>query len=645
MNSKHIRTKFLEFWKSQPRNSKEIPNVSLVPVNDPTLLFVNSGVFPIVKYLQGQKHPLGTRLHNVQRCVRTNDIEEVGDNRHMILFEMIGNWSLGDFTKRQQIPWIMEFYVDICSLDPKRMFVSVFAGDESAPRDTEAIEIWIETFKKYGIKAQFSEDISKIPQSFNETYNWPYRIFPYNKNKNWWCRAEVIGEIGGPTSEIFYDIGERERDQETYHINDDSGRFIEIGNNVFMEYVLNKENKWEPLPQKNIDFGGGLERLVMASQNTNDPFITDLFTNIVKKIESMSAIKYQNSIENTSLIKSIRIISEHARSSTFILGDGVEPSNKERGYILRRIIRRMIRHGHLIGINKNFSADLAEIVINEYGDYYKNLLENKEFILEAIDKEENKFRKTLNQGIKHFYTSIKNKNINLNNSYEVGKLAFGMYETYGFPIEMTIEELKNMNINVKEDDLKKAFDYSKSEHQNISKQGETKMFKSGLADTSIETTKLHTAHHILLAALQKLIDPKIKQRGSNITSERLRIDINLDRKLTEEEIKKVEDMVNSIIDQDMQVIKIEMPKEEAEKIGAQMEFGQKYPDIVTVYFICNREDIIEENKPPRSWFSAEFCSGPHVRSTKEISNGKGVFKIADQESIGSNTKRIKAKIF
>lgn len=668
--SEQIRKAFLDFWTETPRNAKVVPNASLVPNNDSTLLFVNSGMFPLVPYLGGQPHPLGTRLCNVQRCIRTNDIDDVGDNRHLVLFEMIGNWSLGDFSKADQIPWCMELYVEKFGLDPKRLYVSVWGGDDVVPLDQEAIDLWKEAFKKYGVDAEFSPNISDIPASVEEGVEWKYRIFPYGRSDNWWERGHAAGELGGPSSEIFYDLGVKERDQEIYHINDDSGRFVEVGNNVFMEYKLDENLKYIPLEKKNIDFGGGFDRIMFAVQNKNDAFSTDLFEPIIKKIEELSGKKYKSGIEIDKDTKAFRVVAEHARSSTFILADGIVPSSKDQGYILRRLIRRMVRFALDLGIEENFTKMLAEVAIEKMQDSYPHLLENKAKVLEEIEKEEIKFRKTLKQGIKEVEKLFGKRN-NSGRFVELsGEEGFGIYETYGFPYEMIIEEWQKLNLDssfIIPDSWSKQFteefNNSKNKHQDQSRAGSEQKFKGGLADSSKETTKLHTTHHLLLAALQKIVDPNIKQKGSNITAERLRIDFNFDKKLTEEEIKKVEDLVNEKIEQGLEVKRLELKREEAEELGAQMEFGQKYPDIVSVYFITDENPPLKRaaaipsregkdaiasrgvtNEVPSSWFSAEFCGGPHVSNTSEIGEGGKKFKIQKQESVGAGIKRIKAAL-
>jgi len=630
--SNEIREAFLNYWQESPRNSEVIPNASLVPLNDPTLLFVNSGMFPIVPYLSGQPHPLGKRLHNVQRCLRTLDLEEVGDNRHCSMFEMIGNWSLGDFTKEEQIPWICEFLIERCGLDPKRLYVTVFGGDESAGRDDIAINAWKKTFAKYGVKAEFSEDTTNIPSSIEEGNNWKYRIFPYGKDKNWWTRAAIPGEIGGPCSEMFYDFGVKERDDESYHVNDDSGRFVEVGNNVFMEYKMDNNHKWVPLAQKNIDFGGGFERLVVAAQDELDLYLTDLFKSSIELIESISGKKYQSRVELNEETKTFRVMAEHARAATFILADGVKPGNKDQSYILRRLIRRLVRFGLKLGITSDFTKELAMNAIKQMSHAYPHLKENENMIIDEIDKEEINFRRTLEQGLRHLQKIIQDQDLQKDKLKFDGKQAFDLYETYGFPLELTLDELKldsSTNENITQE-----FKAEQDKHKAESRAGAEQKFKGGLADASIETTKLHTAHHLLLAALQKLVDPNIKQKGSNITAERLRIDFNFDRKLTPDEVKRVEELVNEMIQDDLEVVRVEMPKIEAENSGAQMEFGQKYPDIVSIYIIGSKENP----------FSMEFCGGPHVSNTSKLSmNGKR-FKITDQENVGSGVKRIKARL-
>ena len=627
--SREIREKFLTFWTEKPRSCGVVPNLSLVPNVDSTLLFVNSGMFPLVPYLGGQPHPLGKRLCNIQRCLRTNyeDMLEVGDNRHTLMFEMIGDWSLGDFTKEQQIPWIMELWVKVYGMDPKRLYVSVFAGDETAPRDDLAIEIWKKTFREYGVEAEFCEDVTAVPPTLEDSVDWKYHIFPYGKKKNWWQRAEAPGELGGPTSEMFYDLGVPEHIQESYDINDDSGRFIEIGNNVFMEYKLSSDMTWEPLEQKNIDFGGGFERICMIVQNKSDIFESDIYSPIIDKVSALSGRSYKTNGEENEDTAAFRVIADHGRAATFILADGISPSNKDQGYILRRFIRRLVRFGRKLGLEQAFTHEIAGVVIDTLEHAYPHLLENREVVIQKIKDEEATFNQTLSKGLKE----LSKIQAQLEPGAMIsGEQAFFVYETYGFPLELTLDELQ-----VSDDDAKSIttqFAEAEQKHRALSRAGAEQKFKGGLADQSVETTKLHTVHHLLLAALQKLIDPEIKQRGSNITAERMRMDYNIDRKLTPEEVARVEALVNEQIEADLPVLRVEMPREEAESIGAQMEFGAKYPDMVTVYFIGSQEN----------WVSAEFCGGPHASSTGELGSGARRFKIKKQENVGAGIKRIKA---
>lgn len=634
--SEEIRKAFIDFWTTAPRNAKEVPNVSLVPNNDPTLLFVNSGMFPINPYLAGQPHPLGTRLTNFQRCLRTNydEMLEIGDNRHTLMFEMMGVWSLGDFTKKEQIPWIMSFWVDVCGLDPHRIYASVFSGNDVVPRDDEAIQIWKDTYKKYGIEAEFSEDITNIPPSLAEGENWKYKIFPYGKKKNWWQRAaDAPGELGGPTSEMFYDMGEITMEQDKYHINDDSGRFIEIGNNVFMEYKCLAPGKWELMDRKNIDFGGGFERVVMIVQDKKDIFETDIYAPVLEKVSQISGHEYKSNGSENEYTRYFRILADHSRAATFILADGVIPSNKDQGYILRRFIRRLVRYGIKLGMETNFTAALAETVIDKMHNAYPHLQENRGQVLKEIEKEEEKFRRTLKNGLKEL-NRIKEQSGQID-----GKTAFYIYETYGFPLELTLDELE-----ISEDQIAKIeeqFRQAEVEHRSLSRAGAEQKFKGGLADKSEDTVRLHTTHHLLLRALQMKLGEHVKQRGSNITAERLRIDISHPEKITPEQLAAVENTVNEAIAANLEVKRLEMPREQAEKIGAQMEFGQKYPDMVSVYVIGTPEAIAAEDWQSEGIFSKEFCGGPHVGNTSEIAS-TGKFKIFKEESSGSGIRRIKA---
>lgn len=641
MKSDQIRKAFFDFMKQ--KGHALIPGVSLVPNNDPTLLFVNSGMFPLVPYLLGEKHPLGNRLANIQRSLRTSreEMEEIGDNRHSTMFEMMGNWSLNDYFKETQIPNVLELYHKSFGLDINRLYVSVFAGDQTVPMDSDSIKYWQQAFNKFGVDAMFSEDIYNVSTDSNNPSN--FRIFPYPKKKNWWQRGEAPGELGGPDSEIFYDTGTKHNKQygEKCHINCDCGRFIEIGNSVFMQFKLDEQMKWQELPQKNVDFGGGFERVVMVSQGFTDLYDTDLYQLTIELLQKLSAKKFKdqankNLQEREKDDRYFRIIADHIKGATFIIADGVMPSNKDQGYILRSLIRRMIRASRQLGITQNICVDLAKTVVQTYQSAYPYLNEQFAVIADTLEQEELKFIKTLDRGLKELqkYTGKGQK--------MTGDAAFHIYETYGFPIEMIIEEIKSESVNDPGDITSKEieqiyqqFDQQKNLHTQMSRAGATKKFAGGLADKSKETTMLHTTHHLLLAALQEVLGHHVKQRGSNITSERLRLDFAHNDKLTQEQITTIENIVNKRIDAGLQVVKKVMPKAEAEKIGAEMEFGKKYGELVNVYFI--------EDAKSGEIFSKEFCGGPHVQNTAELAQG-GKFKIIKEESSGAGIRRIKATL-
>lgn len=578
MTSNEIREKFLKFFES--KNHKIIPSASLIPENDPSVLFNTAGMQPIVPYLLGQKHPMGVRLVDVQKCVRTGDIDEVGDNRHLTFFEMLGNWSLGDYFKEEAIAWSFEFLTSKelgLGLDLNRIYVTVFEGNEDAPRDSEAADIW----KKY------------LPEG---------RIYFLPAKNNWWS----AGDNGpcGPDTEIFYDVNDiplGDMTHDEFVKADDEGRVIEIWNNVFMEYEKADGKVVGKLAQHNVDTGMGLERISMVSQGVKTVFDTDLFTPILNKIQELSTIRDE---------KIERIIADHIRTAVFMIGDGSTPANAGAGYVLRRIIRRVVRFSDKLGLKPNSLNILANIVIENYKGAYSELEKNKDIILDEINKEELKFRQTLENGLKEF---------------EKGVDPFDLYQSFGFPIELTLElaKEKGIEINIEE------FNTKMQEHQKLSQTSSAGMFKGGLANHSEKTVRLHTAHHLLLAGLQAVVNPSIKQRGSNITEERLRIDFMFDRKLTDEEKKGVEDWVNDKIEKKLSVVRKELLLSEAEKIGAEMEFGAKYPEVVSVYFIEDKEG---------NAISKEFCGGPHVENTSEL----GHFKIQKEEASSQGVRRIKA---
>ncbi len=617
MKSSDVRRKYIEFFKA--RGHVEIPSAPLVPENDPTTLFTSSGMQPLVPYLLGQPHPSGKRLVNSQKSFRTQDIEEVGDNRHTTFFEMLGNWSLGEYFKKEQLPWIFEFLTKDLKLDPKRLYVTVFSGkagsrsaregNQSVPKDTESIEIWKEIFANVGIEAKEGE-----------------RIFVYDASKNWWSRSGEPdrmppGEPGGPDSEVFFDFGQdlklheksRFKDQPC-HPNCDCGRFLEIANSVFMQYQKQSDGSLKELSQKNVDFGGGLERLTAATEDNPDMFTIDIFLKARKILEEVTLVHTPESE------RSIRIILDHLRASMFLIDAGVIPSNKERGYILRRLIRRVALHSKVASIDVSPQLPLLLSTWNDvYRDAYPSLLQNKTTIATTIQEEFERFEKSLLVGMKKIQ-SLKGVGA------ISGSIMFDLYQTYGYPPELIKEFAKQTGLSIDEH----GFEEAKQKHQQTSRTASAGMFKGGLADQSEQTVKLHTAHHLLLAALQKLVDPTIKQRGSNITAERLRMDVNLGRKITPEELKNVETLVNEKIKENLPVTSVEMLREEAEQIAAQMEFGRKYPDQVSVYFIGPKDD----------YFSAEFCGGPHASFTGVL----GRFTIIKEESAGAGVRRIYATI-
>ena len=577
---KQLIKKYLDFFKE--KKHKEILNVSLVPQNDPTLLFTNCGMAPLVPYLLGQPHPLGKRVVNVQRSIRTIDIEEVGNKTHHTFFEMLGNWSLGDYFKKEAIEWSFEFLTSKkwLGIPLRKLSITVFTGDKDAPRDDYSVEVW----KSLGIPVT--------------------RIAYLPKSENFWGPAGKTGPCG-PCSEMFYWSGKG--DAPKVFAPEDK-RWVEIWNDVFMEYNKKEDGSYEKLAMQNVDTGLGVERVVAVLNGLDDNYLIDSFKQIIEKIEGISNKKYGEEEKET---RAMRIIADHIKAATFIISDGITPGNIDQGYILRRLIRRAIRQGRILGI-KNFTKQVAEPVFITYNDY-PELNENKEKIMNELEKEEEKFLSTLEKGLKQFNKLTGNK-IN-------GKDAFLLYQTYGFPIEMRRELAKENSMVVDEG----GFEEELKKHQKLSRTASAGKFKSGLADDSEATTKLHTASHLLLAALRTVLkDKNIFQKGSNITPERLRLDFSFSRKLTKEESKKVEDLVNEKIQKSCEVIKKEMSLKQAKKEKALGVFDKKYGDKVSVY-------IIED-------FSKEICTGPHVKNTSEL----GHFKIKKEESSSAGVRRIKA---
>lgn len=583
MKAIDIRNKYLNFFENH--GHKVIPSAPLIPENDPSVLFTTAGMQPLVPYLLGQKHPEGTRLTDYQKCVRTNDIEEVGDNRHLTYFEMLGNWSLGDYFKEESIQMSFDFLTKELNIPVEKLSVTVFKGDEDCPRDEVAASCW----KKAGILDG--------------------HIYYYGKNDNWW----IAGEEGpcGPDTEMFYDTGKPACSPDCQP-SCDCGKYVEIWNNVFMEYFKNKDGKYTKLSQRNVDTGLGLERMAMLLQGVETPFDTELFKPVMDKLSELQKV---------DIIESRRIVAEHLRSSMMIISDGGKPSNVDRGYVLRRLIRRAVRHMNKLQIDLNEISTLIAIYVENLKQMYPDLEKNKQNIISTIVEEKDKFVKTLNHGEKEFMKAMNNSKGQGKNKID-GNIVFKLYDTYGFPPEVTKELAEENGLMV---DMKEFEELFKA-HQEKSRLGSEQKFKGGLAGNGEIETKYHTATHLLNAALKLVVGPDTHQRGSNITEERMRFDFNCDHKLTDEEKQKVEEIVNGWIKEDLPVTVEQMSKEEAIKSGAECMFIEKYPDVVTVYSIGN--------------ISKELCGGPHVKHTAEI----GTFKIKKEEASSAGIRRIKAVI-
>lgn len=637
MTVAEVRRRYLAFFEK--RGHTIIPSAPIVPGNDPTTLFTSSGMQPLVPYLLGKDHPAGSRIADSQLSFRAGDIEEVGDNRHTTFFEMLGNWSLGDYFKQEQLPWVFAFLTDPdegLGLDPAKLYVTVFAGDEATgmPVDMEAVEIWQRLFAERGITADFS-NIGSEADGYKKGMHGNERIFAYDAKKNWWSRAGVpanmpAGEPGGPDSEVFYDFGTPHDTSwgEYCHPNCDCGRFVEIGNSVFMQFVKQEDGTFANLPKQNVDFGGGLERLTFATLGTPDAFLIDVFDEARTVLEERSGVRYGADEAST---RSFRIVLDHMRAASFMLAEGVRPSNTEAGYVLRRLLRRAIREADRLGIKNAVLADVVSGFARVYGNAYPHVREQQAAISEEIAKEEEKFRKTLAQGMREFGKLIEK------HGKVTGDDAFLLFTSYGFPVELTEELAKEQGVMLDRD----AFDAKMKEHQDKSRAGAAQKFAGGLADHAEQTVRYHTTHHILLAALRKVLGTHVHQRGSNITSERLRIDFSHGEKMTDEQKAEVEELVNSVIYQDLPVMRTTMRREEAEQLGAEMEFGVKYPDMVTVYSV-GPIGATEADSQISSAFSLEFCGGPHVANTSEIHDGGKRFKIAKEEAVAQGVRRIKA---
>jgi alanyl-tRNA synthetase len=623
MRTEDIRKRYLEFFKE--KGHVIVPSAPLVPENDPTTLFTGSGMQPMVPYLLGEPHPLGTRLTDSQKCFRTQDIEEVGDNRHTTFFEMLGNWSLGDYFKEEQIAWMWEFLTKEIGLDPRCLYFTCFRGNDelNIPRDTQSAEAWQKLFREAGIETQIGEDSERDGIRENE------RIFYYPEKKNWWSRSGVPanmpeGEPGGPDTEMFWDFGAERRLHEQSqwkdvpcHVNCDCGRFMEIGNNVFMEYKKTSSG-FENLAKKNVDFGGGLERLMAAAGDEPDIFKGDIFDNIRRMAEHDSGKVYG---ENPEYTYAFRVVMDHMRAAAFLISDGVTPSNTDQGYVLRRLIRRAVRYADVLGIPAGELPALAYSVVETYREAYPEMPFKSGWIVGEIEKEEGKFRQTLVRGTKELENRMESGTLS-------GKDAFELFSTYGFPFEMTEEMAREKGISIDEKGFKEEF----QKHQDLSRTSSEGKFKGGLADHSAKVTAFHTATHLMLAGLRKELGDGVHQAGSNITEERMRFDFTYPEKVPRDVLDRVEAYVNQAIDAHSAVTTETTEKEVAKRLGIEGSFWEKYPEKVTVYQVEGPDGMV---------YSRELCGGPHVSNTSEI-GAFGHFKITKEEASSAGVRRIKA---
>ncbi|MDO8509584.1 MAG: alanine--tRNA ligase [bacterium] len=613
ITSHELRKKYLEFFKS--KGHAIIASASLIPENDPTVLFTTAGMHPLVPYLLGGKHPSGNRLANIQKCIRMQDIDEVGDERHDTFFEMMGNWSLGDYFKKEAIQWSWEFLTSsqYLGLDPKKLAVSVFVGDNDAPRDEESADIW----KSLGVP---EERIAYLP-----------------KGNNWWGPAGITGPCGPDTEMFFWKGLTSELPPSGSNPGTDEDNWLEIWNDVFMQYFKKEDSTFEVLKQQNVDTGMGIERTLMVLNSYSDVFQIDTFWPLIQKIQEISGHEY---IESVTVTKSMRIVADHIRTATMIMGDdkSIAPSNVDQGYIVRRLIRRAVRHGKQLGIKENFCTKISEEVIKIFADVYPEVKRNQEFILNEMAKEESKFRNTIEQGLKEFEKLLNGFRIAFEKTGKQiseisGKQAFKLFDTFGFPLEIT-EELaieNGLSVNVSE------FEIAYQAHQELSRAGAEQKFKGGLADTSEISTKYHTATHLLQAALRHVLGKHVGQKGSNITSERLRFDFSHPEKMTEEQKKQAEDLVNYAIQHNYPVSYAEMTVDEAKQGDAFGVFEDRYDEKVKVYSVGDPAGAPSAHENSLT-FSKEICGGPHVEQTGTM----GKFKIVKEEAVSSGIRRIKA---
>lgn len=596
-----------------------------MPQDDPTTLFTGSGMQPLIPYLLGAKHPAGVRLVNSQTCLRAEDIDDVGDNRHTTFFEMLGNWSLGDYFKAEQLPWFFEFLVDKVSLDPSRLYVTCFIGEPKfdIPKDTESAKIWQDLFDQRGIKAK-TADIGSESKGYKRGMKPDERIFYYDASKNWWSRVGDLskmpeGEPGGPDSEVFYEFTDVEHDKaygENCHPNCDCGRFLEIGNSVFMEYMRTKSG-FEPLPNKNVDFGGGLERIAAAAIDSPDVFKISLMWPVIKKLEELSNKSYEDHIDAK------RIITDHMRAAVWLATDGLVASNKQQGYVLRRLIRRAVLKAHDIGISGGLSQAIVPVIIDLYAPDFDEVKKHSQEIIDTLSKEEAIFRQTLRKGLRQFEKLVGDQQL-------TGEIIFTLHDTYGFPIELSIEEAKQRGVKV-DKNWENEFDKLMEQQRERSRTATKGQFKGGLGGHSDQHKRLHTATHLLYATLRKVLGEEVRQKGANITQERLRFDFTYPQKLTEDEKTEIERLVNEQIDKCLPVSYKEYPTDKAFELGAIGQFGDRYGDKVKVYSVGEGKER----------YSFEICGGPHVDNTCELKKS-GRFTIIKEQSSSAGVRRIKA---
>ena len=622
MNTQEIRNAYLQFFKD--RQHEVIKRAPLVLHDDPTTLFTGSGMQPLLPYLLGQPHPKGIRLTDSQTCLRAQDIEDVGDNRHTTFFEMLGNWSMGDYFKEQQIRWFFEFLTDVVGLDPNKIYVTAFIGDEAhgIPRDDEAAAIWQKVFAEKGIEAEIAE-IGSQEAGDKRGIKPGERIFFYDDGENWWSRGggldkTPIGDPCGPDSEVFYDFGPQNHDASygKAHPASDGGQFMEIGNQVFMQFRRLEDGSFEPLEKKKVDFGGGLERIAAAQLDSPDVFRISLLWPIIEKLQALSGKKYES---NTA---SMRVIADHLRAAAFLAVDGVVPSNKEQGYVMRRLLRRAIRFAFDLGLEQNFFEQVVPIIADLYVEDYPEVAERREDIIVILAKEEKVFRQTLRKGLKQLEKFAADG--------LTGTELFTLYDTYGFPVELSTEEVFKRDIKLSEN-WREEFDAQMAEQRARSQTAAKGTFKGGLGGSTMEHRKLHTANHLMYAAMKRVIGEHVTQHGSNITEERLRFDFNNDGKVPREQLDEVETLVNQWIEWDLPVSYKEYPTDEAFSMGAIGAFGDRYGDTVKVYQMGEGDQRV----------SFEICGGPHADRTSQLAEGGKTFKITKEGASSAGIRRVK----